>query len=258
MANPQRENGHIQTATEIQDALCRTRIPGQARQVFDFIVRKTWGWNKKHDEIALEQFVKATGLSKPNVIESRAVLIKMNLIVVTEKGNGIATRYAIQKDYEKWKPLPKKIALPKKVTTVTEKGNSPLPKKVTPIITTDTSTTDTLQKTVSRPDKPADLSKEFIEKAKRADQLGFNVYKQVNRYSKGKCNSIPEQVMNEILDEFFKYREKIKDIFPYMARVIQEKSRRYFSEKNVAEHEAIKKQPVVVGDILRQLAGAMQ
>ena len=61
MTTPQLENGYIKIATELYDALCGIRIPGEARQVFDVILRKTYGWNKKKDAIALSQFVEATG-----------------------------------------------------------------------------------------------------------------------------------------------------------------------------------------------------
>ena len=56
MANPQRENGHVDIANEIMDKLCRYRIPGEVRQVMDTVFRKTYGWNKKADRISLSQF----------------------------------------------------------------------------------------------------------------------------------------------------------------------------------------------------------
>jgi hypothetical protein len=37
MASPQRENGHVEIANELFDALCRFRIPGEARQCLDAI-----------------------------------------------------------------------------------------------------------------------------------------------------------------------------------------------------------------------------
>ncbi len=218
----------------------------------DVIIRKTWGWRKTSDAISLSQLVEMTGMKKYDIIPARKKLIQMNMIIVAQKGNGDDLTYAFQKNYDEWVPLPKKATLPKKAKTVAQEGNKSLPK--TPP-TKETYTKETI-KTISKPVMPAELSESFIEKAKIAGQLGFNVYQQVNRYTKGKCNSIPEVVMGEIVDEFLKHREAIKDIFPYMARVIQEKSRRYFSEKNVADHEAIKKQPMNVGDIMRQLAGA--
>lgn len=122
MANPQKENGYIAFANDLWDAIVRIRIPGEARQCFDFIARKTYGWNKPVDSISLSQFVEGTGIIKSHVCRVIKQLKEMNMITITQKGNSI-TIYGIQKDFEKWKPLPKKVTLPKKVMAVTQKGN---------------------------------------------------------------------------------------------------------------------------------------
>jgi len=122
MASPQTEGGYTKIANELYDALCKIRISGEARQVLDVIIRKTYGFNKKLDCIALSQFSLATGLSKVAVRKALNKLISMNLI--TQKGNDIAKEYGITKDYELWKPLPKKVTLPKKVRPFTKKGTN--------------------------------------------------------------------------------------------------------------------------------------
>ena len=70
MANPQRENGHIDISNEIADKLCSFRISGQEWQIIWVVLRKTWGWlqdpknkkgpKKKMDRIALSQFQQLT------------------------------------------------------------------------------------------------------------------------------------------------------------------------------------------------------
>ncbi len=107
MANPQTENGFTQIANELLEALGRIRIPGEARQVLDVIVRKTYGFGQKEDAIALSQLCKHTGLNKPAVCRGLAKLRMMNLII--EKDNDIANIRRINKDYDTWKPLSKKI-----------------------------------------------------------------------------------------------------------------------------------------------------
>lgn len=126
-ARPQLENGHLRVANELMEAIARTRIPGEARQVFDVIIRKTYGFNKKNDRISLSQFCLATGIKKPRVCRAILKLIAMNLII--KKGNGTCCSYAINKDFDEWNPLPKKITLPKKGTSVTQKGNNRSPKR---------------------------------------------------------------------------------------------------------------------------------
>ena len=122
MANPQAENGHVDIANDIMDAFTRTRIPGEARQVLDFIIRKTWGWKKKNDVIALSQFVKATGIKKPNIIRALRILYQMKIVI--KKDNGTDVTYQFNKDYDQWQPLSKKI------TNVIEKDNLTLSKKI--------------------------------------------------------------------------------------------------------------------------------
>lgn len=143
MANPQVEDGHTKIANEIMDALCRIRIPGEEGQVLNAILRKTYGWNKCEDAISLSQFVEMTGLNKPHVIHALSGLLLKKVIIIAEKGNSPAKVYKINKDYEQWEPLPKKVTLPKKVISVAEKGNASLPKKVP---TKDTNTKDTITK----------------------------------------------------------------------------------------------------------------
>lgn len=142
MANPQKENGYTPIANEILDALCRIRISGEARQVLDVILRKTYGFNKKEDRIALSQLCLGTGLKKSTICKAITKLIVMNL--VTKKGNDTGSLYRFNKDFDTWKPLPKKVTLPKKEKVITKKGNNRYPKRdIQKTITKDTFTKDT-------------------------------------------------------------------------------------------------------------------
>ena len=89
MSNPQLENGHLRIANEIWDALCRIRIRGEANQVLNFIIRKTYGYNKKWDRISLSQFVCGTGVCKPSICRAIKILLNMKLInqKATPKGS---------------------------------------------------------------------------------------------------------------------------------------------------------------------------
>ena len=142
MSNPQAENGHTDIANEIFDALARIRIPGEARKVMDFIIRKTWGWHKKEDCIPLSQFVDGPGIKKPIVCRALKKLSDMNLIII-KKDNDTRTTYCFNKDYDSWKPLSKKITLSKKIMSVIKKDNASLSKKST---TKTTTTKDTITK----------------------------------------------------------------------------------------------------------------
>lgn len=144
MASPQKENGYVPIANELVEHLASIRISGEAMQVLWVILRKTYGFNKKEDAIALSQFCLATSLKKQTIIRALAKLKQMG--VVTQKGYGAANIYMFTKDYDKWKPLPKKVTYPKKVTRVTNKGNNRNPKRdIQKTITKDTTTKDTTE-----------------------------------------------------------------------------------------------------------------
>ena len=145
MASPQTENGFTRISNEIMEALCHIRISGEARQILDTIIRKTYGWNKKEDIISLSQFCLATGLSKSRVCHSLLKLAQMGLIA--KKGNGMSITYRFNKDFDTWKALPKKESVAKKGNSYCQKR-----KKSLPIIghtkdNKDIITKDTIQKT---------------------------------------------------------------------------------------------------------------
>lgn len=142
MASPQTENGYFKIANEVFEALCAIRIPGEARQVLDTVIRKTWGYGKKEDYISLSQFSLSTKMSKIAIIKAIKKLNAMNLLI-TQKGNTNGNSYLVNKDFDTWNPLPKKVTLPKKAINVTQKGNTSLPKKVH---TKDNDTKDTFTK----------------------------------------------------------------------------------------------------------------
>ena len=157
MASPQKENGYIGIAYDIWEALTRTRIPGQSMQVLLFILRKTYGWKKKEDQISLSQFQEATNLTKIAVCKSIRKLLDMNLI--TKKGNAksmytkiggdLAVTYSFQKNYDKWNTLPKKeIYVTKKGNIDYQKRKSTLPNWDTTILGTILDTKQSMDCTV--------------------------------------------------------------------------------------------------------------
>jgi phage replication O-like protein O len=132
---PQCEDGYTKIANELLEALCLIRIPGESMQIFLVILRKTYGYGKKSDRIALSQFVEATGIRKTHVLRAIQKLELLN-IIVTQKGNVNNTTYEINKHYATWQALPKKVTLPKKGMNVpfignevTQKGNNRNPKR---------------------------------------------------------------------------------------------------------------------------------
>lgn len=199
MASPQTEDGYTKIANEIMDALCRIRIPGEEMQVLNAILRKTYGWQKCEDAIALSQFVEMTGMNKPHIIQSIKGLLLKKVIIVTEKGNSSAKVYKFNKDYDKWIPLPKKVMLPKTVISVTENSNASLPKTVP---TKETNTKEKKERNfVALPEwLPSETWQEYLEMRKRIKkpllERSFpRVWKELEKLKK--AGNAPEAVLNQ-------------------------------------------------------------
>jgi len=113
MTSPQLEHGYVKIANEIMDALIKYRIPGEQMQCLLFIIRKTYGFNKKWDTISNSQFVEFTGLKKSSVCRAINVLVDKN--IVYKKANNYIPSYYFNKRYGSWKVLAKKLTVSKKV-----------------------------------------------------------------------------------------------------------------------------------------------
>lgn len=103
MANPQLENGYFRIANEIAEALTRTNLSAYQSRILWAILRKTYGFSKKEDWIAISQLVSLTGLRKQHVSRTLKELRDRNM--VTKRGYQIA----FNKDYQGWRELPKGV-----------------------------------------------------------------------------------------------------------------------------------------------------
>lgn len=97
MSKPRLENGYTRVANEIMEALARINLSPYESRVLWFILRKTYGWQKKSDLIPLSQIAQGTGISKPNVCHSLKRLLARSIIVRLDNKH-----IGFQKDYEKW------------------------------------------------------------------------------------------------------------------------------------------------------------
>lgn len=144
----QLENGYFKIANEIYDAFSKTKIGGEPRQLLDFIIRKTYGFNKKQDTISTSQIMEATGMNRVAVYRARKWLKDRGIITIYKNVDSNFLTYSFQKDCKKWKVSTKLQTVYKngiKVSTKTAYGC--LQKRHTVLITKDNITKDN-QKTV--------------------------------------------------------------------------------------------------------------
>ena len=135
-ASPQAEDGHIDIANEIAEAMARINLSAYESRILWVIWRKTYGWHKKMDMISVTQFEKVTGLKRWHVARTLSELVQRN--IVTRIGNNRIISYGFQKDYTKWKDITKrgndigksKVSGESKKKIITRIGNRSLPKGV--------------------------------------------------------------------------------------------------------------------------------
>lgn len=239
MANPQKENGFIPISTEFWEAWLRTRVPGEVEQVFKFIIRKTWGFKKKTDQISSSQIMAATGLPRRAVEKAKKRLREYNMITTAKKGGSQIPLYGINKDYETWR-IP-----PKKAHTTAKKGYKLPPKKRNTIDNIDNKTIDKNQPQAAASCKSLKDSPKVKEAMERILQDGFNIYEMINKVKANMRQpetwNFPEQVILKVCEAYFKEKDKINDPWPWFITVLKQESESWFAEQNITQAQIYKK-----------------
>lgn len=114
MASPQKENGYTAIANELLEKIISSKFIGSEIAILIFIIRKTYGFNKKTDRISLTQFEAGTKLSRPTVILAIKNLASKKIII---KNNSV---FSVQKNWELWGS--KGVLTSKGVFTTASKG----------------------------------------------------------------------------------------------------------------------------------------
>jgi phage replication O-like protein O len=100
MTSSNNNEGFLKMPNEIVDAFTKLQLSGYQWRILMVIIRKTNGWNKSTDRIALSVFEEYTGLERRNLNKNLNALIKRGII--TKDSSGYMTRYGLQGDWTKW------------------------------------------------------------------------------------------------------------------------------------------------------------
>ena len=96
------ENGNFtRIVNEVLDELVKTPLLGKEFAVLLFIIRKTWGFQKKTDIISLSQIEAGTKTGRPTVVKALKNLVARNMIVKTPLLGGNIS-FSFNKYHEKW------------------------------------------------------------------------------------------------------------------------------------------------------------
>ncbi|WP_312993204.1 replication protein [Achromobacter animicus] len=98
--SPQVEDGHTRLANELLEAMCRAGFSARQWAVVMAVVRKTYGYGKKADDISLGQLSSMTGIAKPHV--SRAVNDLIVAGVLRRSAGTFGNSLSLNKRYKQW------------------------------------------------------------------------------------------------------------------------------------------------------------
>jgi len=130
MASPQIENGYTKIANELLEKIIASSLNGTEIAVILFVIRKTYGYQKKEDEISLSQFMTIIPCTKPTICTAIKNLQLVKILKLVKKGNSkiCSNLWTLNKNYETWQ-LVKKYKLVKVFKTTSKGFSNQLVKK---------------------------------------------------------------------------------------------------------------------------------
>lgn len=102
VGNPQTENGYVRIANELYDALLSTDLTKLELKVILFIMRITYGWNKKEVDISSGEISRGTGLDSGNIRKTLTSLEDKKIITRVIAANKQYSTLTLNKRYLEW------------------------------------------------------------------------------------------------------------------------------------------------------------
>jgi phage replication O-like protein O len=130
MASPQKENGYTSISNELFEKIISSGLNGTELSIVLFIIRKTYGFQKKEDQISLSQFTDTIPCTKPSICKALKNLQLVKIIKLVKKGNSkiSSNLWSLNKDYDSWQ-LVKKFKLVKVSQPTSKDSHSQLVKR---------------------------------------------------------------------------------------------------------------------------------
>jgi phage replication O-like protein O len=100
VATPQLEDGHVRIANELLEAILGFGFSQRELLVLLTIIRKTYGFNKKEDDMSASQIGEMCGLARPHVTAVLNQLAQRN--VISKRQGKFGSIVGIQKNHKKW------------------------------------------------------------------------------------------------------------------------------------------------------------
>lgn len=126
MSTPQVEDGYTKLANELLEALIRAGLSKREWVVVMTVVRKTYGFNKKVDDMTLTQIANMSGMDLAHVSRTVGGLAESNILLKRQGTYGYVL--GINKNYRQWMTC-QNGNLAKTASEPCQNGNNDLPKR---------------------------------------------------------------------------------------------------------------------------------
>ncbi|MBU9360808.1 replication protein, partial [Burkholderia multivorans] len=102
-SNPQLEEGYTRIANELYEAILRFGFTQRQLLVLLTVLRKTYGYGKKEDDMSASQIATMCAMHRPHVSAVLGELGRMN--VITKSPGRFGLMLGVNKKYGEWLPL---------------------------------------------------------------------------------------------------------------------------------------------------------
>ena len=107
----QLEDGFVRIANELYDAILRAPFSKRELLIVLAVIRKTYGFGKKEDDVTMTQLAEITGLARSHVSETVHALAAKNVFLIRDGEHGKII--SIHKRHSLWKLVPESGQIPK-------------------------------------------------------------------------------------------------------------------------------------------------
>ncbi|HXI89935.1 MAG TPA: conserved phage C-terminal domain-containing protein [Blastocatellia bacterium] len=97
---PQLEDGYTRLANELFDAILAFPFSSRQLKVLMTVIRKTYGYNKKRDDMSASQIAAVCGIARPHVVKTLGELAEMNVIL--KQSGKFGSVIEVNKKYRLW------------------------------------------------------------------------------------------------------------------------------------------------------------
>lgn len=112
MPTPQIEDGYTRIANELLESLLLEKLSKRQLLIVFAVIRKTYGYGKKTDDMTIHQLAKLTGLREEHASRTVSELVDKNILLKRQGQYGYII--GLSKDSRNWKRLPKRQGMPKR------------------------------------------------------------------------------------------------------------------------------------------------